>query len=522
MTNEAETDHTLPAGFERSLVVLTMLMMSLMAAVDMTIVTVALPYMAGGLSATADDITWVVTMYTVSQAVAVGISGHMSRWFGRKRLCLIAVAGFVGSSILCALAQDLGQIVIFRAIQGFFGGPLIPVAQSIIVDTFPPKERVKGLTLWVLGVMVGPAAGPALGGWLAEHLNWRWNFWVNLPVGAIAFVLILRHVRPVPAQRVRTDWLGLALLFLFVMGFQVVLDRGDIDDWFQSRELVLLAILALAAGTAFFVRGWIIGPANVINLRLLGDRNFALCSLLITIVAMVFLGLLVLTPEVFINFFGWEVSTAGMVIGSYGAAGFIGSIVGGKIVARIGIRPAIVLAGLGMAVGWWQFSRLNLNAGLWESMVPGMWIQFGLLLVYGSLASQAFRNLKPEQRDEGAGLFNFLKTLGFSLGVSAVGTLMYRGQQRNWNIYGGELNYANPALRPWLHALGAKTVNPVTGAQLSQLLQSQTQMETFMQTSEVLCGLSLVCVLLAFFVPGQRKNAASDPKPGALPAGEAA
>ena len=160
-TPETAIDHTLPAGLERTLVVVTMLMMSLMAAVDMTIVTVALPYMAGGLSATADDITWVVTMYTVSQAVAVGISGHLSRWLGRKRLCVLAVAGFVGSSILCALAQNLGQIVVFRSIQGFFGGPLIPVAQSILVDTFPPKERVKGLTFWVLGVMIGPAAGPA-------------------------------------------------------------------------------------------------------------------------------------------------------------------------------------------------------------------------------------------------------------------------------------------------------------------------------------------------------------------------
>jgi DHA2 family multidrug resistance protein len=343
-----------------------------------------------------------------------------------------------------------------------------------------------------------------------------------LPVGAIAFILILRHVRPVPPQRVRTDWIGLTLLFLFVIGFQIVLDRGNIDDWFQSKQLVLLGILSVSTGTAFFVRGWILGSDNVINLRLLRDRNFALCSLLITIIAMVFLGLLVLTPELFINFFGWEVSTAGLVIGSYGLVGFIGSIVGGKLVARIGIRPAVVLSGLCMGIGWWKFSRLNLNAGLWDGMVPGMWIQFGLLLVYSSLASQAFRNLKPEQRDEGAGLFNFLKTLGFSLGVSAVGTLMYRGQQMNWNIYGGDLNYANPGLRPWLHALGATTVGPVAGAQLSQLLQSQTQMETFMQTSEVLCGLSLVCVLLAFFVPGRKKIALPEAKPVVLPAGEAA
>jgi MFS transporter, DHA2 family, multidrug resistance protein len=494
----------LPPGFARTMIVVTTLMMSLMAAVDLTIVTVALPYMSGSLGATADDITWVVTMYTVAQAVAVGISGHLSRLLGRKQLCIISVTGFVAASMACGLSQTLNQIILFRFIQGFFSGPLIPIAQSIIIDTYPPAERTKGISLWVLGVMVGPALGPALGGWLAENLDWRWNFWVNLPVGVAALLLVLRYVRPVAAQAVKTDWLGLALVFLFVTGFQIVLDRGDIDDWFGSHQLVYLAILAAATGTAFVWRGWTLGSANIINLTLLRDRNFTICSLIITILAIVFLGLLVLTPEVFIDFFGWEVSSAGLVIGSYGIAGLFGSIVGGRLVARAGIRTAIVLSGVLMAYGWWKFSRLDLNAGLGQCMIPGMWIQFGLLLIYGPLASQAFKNLRPEQRDEGAGLFNFVKTLGFSLGVTLVGTLMYRGIQANWTRYGGDLSLANPGLRPWLDSQGYATVTPQAGAELSQVLLNQVQMLTFVQTAEILCVVSLACTFLGLLLPRNR------------------
>jgi DHA2 family multidrug resistance protein len=512
----------LPAGLERTLVVVTTLMMSLMAAVDLTIVTVALPYMSGSLGATADDITWVVTMYTVAQAVAVGISGHLSRLLGRRRLCILAVVGFVIASMACGLSQNLTQIVFFRFIQGLFSGPLIPIAQSIIVDVYPPAERTKGITLWVLGVMIGPALGPALGGWLAENLDWRWNFWVNLPVGTVATLLILRHVRPVPAQRVHTDWTGLALLFLFVVGFQTILDRGDIDDWFGSPTLVYLGILSAATGTAFVARGWALGPANIINLTLLRDRNFFLCCIIITLIAMVFLGLLILTPEVFITFFGWEVSTAGLVIGSYGLAGLLGSILGNVIVRRVGIQVAIFLAGALMAYGWWRFSRLDLGASTWQCMWPGMWVQFGILIIYGPLAAQAFKNLRAEQRDEGAGLFNFLKTLGFSLGTCFVSTLMYRGLQSNWNQYGGAFNFANPAFQPWLDALGFHTVTPLAGAFMSQLLQNQTQMVTFIQTSELLCALSLACMALAFLVPRNAPASSSVIPPGAAQAEPAA
>ena len=520
--SDASASHVLPAGLARSLVVITTLMMSLMAAVDLTIVTVALPYMSGSLGATADDITWVVTMYTVAQAVTVGISGHLSRLLGRRRLCIVAVIGFVIASLGCGLSQNLTQIIFFRFIQGLFGGPLIPIAQSIIVDVYPAAERTKGISLWVLGVMVGPALGPALGGWLAENLDWRWNFWVNLPVGAVATLLILRHVRPVPAQPVKTDWLGFVLAFLFVVGFQTVLDRGDIDDWFDSQQLVLLAILAAATGSAFILRGWALGSRNIINLTLLRDRNFTLCCVLITIIAMVFLGLLVLTPELFITFFGWEVSTAGLVIGSYGIAGLLGSIAGGQVVRRVGIRTAIVAAGALMGYGWWKFSRLDLGASMLECMIPGMWVQFGLLLIYGPLASQAFKNLRPEQRDEGAGLFNFLKTLGFSLGVCFVGTLMYRGLQSNWNQYGGDLNYANPALQSWLGAIDFHAVNAPAGALLGQVLQNQTQMLTFVQTSELLCALSLACMFLAFLLPRNRPVAAQISTAEAAPVGEPA
>ena len=194
----------LPPGFQRTMVIVTTLFISIMASIDLTIVTVALPYMAGSLGATADEITWVVTMFAVGQAVVIGITGHLSRLMGRFTLILVSVIGFVATSIACALAQDLDTIVLFRFVQGLFSGPLIPLSQSMLIDAVEEEERARIMSFWIIGVMGGPAIGPLLGGFLAEDLTWRWNFWVNFPVGIVAVFLILTFVRRTPAVPVRT------------------------------------------------------------------------------------------------------------------------------------------------------------------------------------------------------------------------------------------------------------------------------------------------------------------------------
>jgi MFS transporter, DHA2 family, multidrug resistance protein len=490
----------LPPGFGRTMLLVTTLLVSVMAALDLTIVSVALPYMAGGLNATPDTITWVVTMYTVGQALTVGVTGLFSRRLGRKRLAAIAVVGFVGSSAFCGVASSLGQMVVFRFIQGLFSGPLIPLSQSLLVDAYPVEERSKALSYWSMGVMGGPAIGPMLGGYLAQSLNWRWNFYINLPIGFAALLLVLRFVRAVPPRREPIDWTGLGLLLLFVVGLQVMLDQGNTLDWFGSRTIVLLTILWITAGTAFVSRGIMVGDGNAIKLRLLLDWNFTVCALLITAIGVLLLADLVLAPQLYVDIFSWEVVTAGYVIGAAGCFGFLSAGLAGRLVPIFGVRRLVIASCLTTAAGWYCFSRQSLDTGAMQALLPPLLIVAGIQLAFSPLAAQAFFNVAAEDRDEAAGTFNLVKTLGFSFGASFASVLVYRGAQRNWNDYVGFINPIRPGLNEFLTANGFHGVTAEAGALLAAELRRQSAMLTMVQAGEVMTLLALALIPLTFFM----------------------
>ena len=505
MNTAAAAPAPLPPGTQRSMLLVTALMVSVMASVDMTIVSVALPYMAGNLGAGPDQITWVVTMFTCGQALVIGVTGHLSRLLGRRRLAIIVVVGFVASSMACGLAQSLTQIVVFRFVQGVFSGPLIPLSQSILVDAYPPEERHKALSIWAVGVLGGPALGPIVGGFLAQDLDWRWNFWVNLPVGAIALLLILTFVRAVPARKVRTDLVGLVLLATWVISLQILLDQGDSLDWFDAGEIWVLALLAMTFGLAFVLRGIVIGDANIMRLRLFADRNFLACSLLVALLGSIFLGSLIITPRLLIDYYGWEVVTAGLVMGSAGAFGILGSLIGGRIVALFGIRVMVVLGAGCMAFGWLRYSALNPYAGPVEVFIPSALVMFGLFLVFPLLAAQAFRNLRPDERDEGAGLFNFVKTLGFSLGVTFVGAMIYRGSLGNWARYVGDLSWSNPAFGQILNAPPFSGDLNLAAVHMADELARQSGILAITQLAQIFAVLALLAMPLGLLLQREPK-----------------
>ncbi len=487
----------LPPGLQRNMLLVTALMISIMASVDMTIVSVALPYMAGNLSASPDEITWVVTMFTCGQALVIGVTGHLSRLLGRKRLAIIVVIGFVASSMACGLAESLTQIVIFRFIQGIFSGPLIPLSQSMLVDAYPPEERNKALSIWAMGVLGGPALGPIIGGWLAQDLDWRWNFFVNLPVGIIALMLILVFVRRVEPQKVRTDLAGLLLLAVWVIGLQIMLDQGDDADWFGAIEIQALGILFVTFLIAFVLRGIVVGDDNIVRLRLFADTNFLACSLMAAIIGSIFLGSLIVTPQLLIDYMGWEVVTAGLVMGGAGAFGITGSLAAGHLVGLVGIRSMAILSSLCMSSGWFIYSRLSSDAGPLEVLVPQAMIMFGMMLVFPLLAAQAFRNLRPDERDEGAGLFNFVKTLGFSFGVTFVGTMLYRGAPANWTRYVGDVSSTNPAFTQILNGPVFNGDLDLTAVVVADELARQSGILASTQLAQVLMVLGLLTIPLS-------------------------
>ena len=500
---ETSTARPYPTGLQRNLLVVTTLLIAIMATVDMSIVTVALPYMAGNLSATPDEITWVVTAFTVGQAIIIGITGHMSRLLGRKRLVIVAVVGFVLSSLACGLSTSLDQIVVFRFIQGLFSGPLIPMSQSILVDAVPEEERGRVLSIWAMGVVGGPAIGPSLGGYLAETLDWRWNFWINLPIGVLALVLILRCIRSVAPQRIRTDWLGLLLLTLFLVSLQVALDQGNRLDWFSSHEIVLLCIIAIGSFIGFVGRGILVGSDNVIRLDLFTNINFLACTLIISVMSCTFLAVLVLSPQIYIDYLGWEVLTSGLVIGSFGIAAIAGSLCSSQVAHWLGTRVTIMLGSLLLSLGWYLYSRINLDVGPVQAAVPGMLIDFGLMIAFPQVAAQAFSGVRQELHDEAAGLFNLVKTLGFSIGVTFITTLVYRGTQANWTRYTGQLNPTEPGYSYFLQQIGYSDGTAMTGALMTGLLGTQAGFLGIIQAMElmVIVGLSAIPLALLLKVP---------------------
>lgn len=512
----------LEPGIHRTMLLVSMLFVAVMAAMDLTIVSVALPYMAGDLSATPDEITWVVTLFTIGQALVIGIVGHLSRLLGRKRLAIIAVVGFVLSSAACGLSQNLDMIVMFRFIQGLFSGPLIPISQSVLVDAYPAEQRTRVLAMWAMGVTAGPAIGPALGGIITQGLDWRWTFWVNFPVGAIALLLVLTFMRQTKPQNVKTDWVGLGLLSIFLICLQVGLDQGDRLDWFSSREIVFLLIAAFTAFIAFTARGVLMGEHNIINLRLLGDTNFAACSLLMGLTGVSFLAFLVLAPAMYVNQFGWEIVTAGYTVGISAAAFMLTSLIANPYMKLVGRRAAVITGCILTASGWYFFSRINLNASPEEVIVPGALICAGIMLTFPVIAAQAFSAIAPPLRNDAAGLFNLVKTIGFSFGATFVTMLVYRGTQENWSRLVGFLDPTRPGYSFYLQETGLDDSSAETGAFFVQLIQAQSSLLTYTHVMEVMAVIALSGIPLTYFMRTRARRPATAVGRSAKTAGAAA
>ncbi|MGC2166857.1 MAG: DHA2 family efflux MFS transporter permease subunit, partial [Gallionella sp.] len=275
---------------------------TIMQVLDTTIVNVALPNMAGQLNATPDNIGWVLTSYLIASAMIMPLTGYITDRIGQRRFLLISIAGFVITSALCGMATSLAEIVMFRFLQGVFGASLVPLSQSIMLQIFPGEQRGKAMAIWSMGVMVAPIMGPTLGGWLTEEMSWRWTFYINLPVGVLSILLALRHVPDTTVRARRMDWVGFFTLALGIGALQLVLDRGNQDDWFSSRMLVIAGFVSVLS-IVFFVAYTLIGKHHpLFDLRIFRDRNFVAASLIMTAIGIGFFGGMLLQSLFLQNF----------------------------------------------------------------------------------------------------------------------------------------------------------------------------------------------------------------------------
>ena len=485
-----------PQAINRPAITACVILAVVMQALDTTIANVALPYMQGSVSASADQINWVLTSYIVAAAIMTPPSGFLANRFGRKRVLMVAVAGFVAASVLCGIAQSLLEIVAFRLLQGFFGAALVPIGQSILLDIYTPEERGSAMALFGVSVMVGPVLGPVIGGYLTDQLSWRWVFYINVPIGALAFAGISIFMKETKiSAAVRMDWLGFGSLSVAIAAMQVFLDRGAQLDWFSSFEILIEATVCVSAFYIFLVHTFT-AKDSFVNPRLFLDRNFTVGMLFIFIVGITYLASLALLTPYLQTLMGYPVVTAGLVMGPRGLGTMTCMFIVGRLVGKVDTRLLLFVGLLLTAWAMYDMTGWNPNVSQWTIAVTGFIQGAGLGFLFVPLTTVTFATLAPEQRADGTGLYNLSRNVGSSIGISVVSYLLIRNQQINHATISSHVTATNHGFdnSMVLHAWGPWTASG--RAALDQVIQMQASIISYIDDFKLMMILSLAAIPL--------------------------
>lgn len=415
----------------RRLITITVMMATIMYALDGTIANVALPSIQGSLSATQEQVSWVITSYIVASAIMTPFAGFCATRFGLRRTLATCVVGFTIVSMLCGAAQTLDQLVLFRALQGAFGAALVPISQAIMMDTYPREEQGTAMALWGVGTMIGPIAGPSLGGWLTDEFTWRWVFYVNLPVGLMCAFGIMVLVRDSAHDRPRPfDLLGFAFLAIAIGSFQLMLDRGQQLDWFDSLEII---IEALVAGVAFamFMIHMLTDHHPFLSRDLFRDRNLTVGLLFTALAGLVLIVTATLMPPFLQQLKGYPVFTTGLVLAPRGIGMMVAMMLVARLIGRFDARWMIVAGYLLSAFSLWEMTQFTLDVSEQQIVWNGIYLGFGLGLVFPPLTTLTFATLPPRLRTEGAAINALMRNLGASVGIAVLVSLLARNTQEN-------------------------------------------------------------------------------------------
>jgi DHA2 family multidrug resistance protein len=430
MVSAMAADRT-AAGTNRGMITLCVILATLMQALDTTIANVALPYMQGSVAASQDQIDWVLTSYIVAAAIMTPPTGFLAARFGLKRLFLVSVGGFTVASMLCGMAQSLTQIVLFRVLQGAFGAALVPLSQSVLFTIYPKERQGFAMGLFGVGVMVGPVLGPVLGGWLTENYSWRYVFYINLPIGILGLLGMIAFLPDTPRRDgERLDWFGFGTLSLALGALQVMLDRGEIKDWFGSGEIIIEAVVAASAFYLFLVHTFT-AEKPFVRPQLFRDRNFAAGVVFVAVVGLTYYASLALQPPYLQGLMNYPVVTAGLVMGPRGIGTMVSMLIVGRLVGRVDMR---ILLGIGLAVTAWSFNAMTgWTPDISQAQIidVGMVQGVGLGFLFVPLSAATLSTLPAEHRTEGAGFYNLSRNIGSSVGISAVNALLTRNMQVN-------------------------------------------------------------------------------------------
>lgn len=514
MSSTASPGNTAAPVMNRGMVTISIMLATIIQALDGTIANVALPHMQGNLSASQDQITWVLTSFIVASAITMPLTGWLCDRFGQKNIFMASIAGFTLTSVLCGLSGSLAEIVLARLLQGVFGAALVPLSQAVLLDINPREKHGSAMAVWGMGVMIGPILGPTLGGWLTDAYNWRWVFFINLPVGALALYGVWKYIHATPAPRsMRFDIFGFAMLSLAIGALQMLLDRGEQNDWFSARETWIEAIL-LAVSFAYFVAHTALRPAgkSFFNYRLLLNSNYVSGLLLIFIVGMVLFATRALTPSLLQGLMGYTAAAAGLVTAPSGLGTMVAMVVVGRLIGKIDFR---VLIGIGFsltAFSLWQMSRytlvLNESAIVWPGVIQGL----GLGLVFVPLSTATFATLSPEMRAEGTAIYSLVRSIGSSIGIALVQTLLSRNTQIAHASLATQINATNPALHD--NAINA-FYGPTSGVGATLLngeITRQASMIAYVDDFWLMFLITVAIIPLLLLIRAQRSKQAAAPE----------
>src|SRR6266851_5040473 len=514
-------------GINPWIVAIVVTLATFMELLDTAIANVALPHIAGGLAVSYDESTWVLTSYLVSNAVVLPLSAWLSRVFGRKRYYMACVLLFTASSLLCGLAPSLGLLIFFRVLQGVGGGGLAPVEQAILVDTFPPNKRPAAFALYSMAIVTAPAIGPPLGGWITDSWSWRWVFFINIPIGILSLILTKRLVSDPPeftrqvqaarhAGKLKIDGLGIVLVALGFACLEVVLDRGQTEDWFESNFILILFTVAVIALVVAAVWEWR-HPDPVVEIRLLGERNFAIANFFYFLFGFTLFGSTVLIPQMLQSLYGYTATDAGLVLGPGAMVIVVLAPVMVRLLPKVGVKPMIAVGYCIFALSMWYYASFDLDTDYRHEALARAVQGFGIAPLFIPVSQLAYSFLPKDKNNKASSLTNLFRNQGASFGIAFATTVVARRAQYHRSVLAAQAAPQNLRYQAVLtklsayfaqHGYSSADASTHAHAQFGRILDQQA---SFLASLDCFWLLGCACIIGAPLVFFTRKFRSAGP-----------
>jgi DHA2 family multidrug resistance protein len=496
----------------------SVMLATFMVVLDSSVANVALPHIAGNLSASTDESTWVLTSYLVSNAIMLPAAGWIARRIGRKRLLLYSILLFTLASLLCGMALNMPMLIMARILQGIGGGGMQPLAQSILLESFPPRQHGTAMAVYGVGVIVAPVIGPTLGGWITDSYSWRWIFYINLPIGILALFMVNLYVEDPPylrkAFKGAIDYLGFGLMALWLGTLQLVLDKGQEADWFEAPWICWTAAISTLALVCFIIRE-LTDHDPIVQLRVFRDRNFAVGTLITCIYGFILYAATAMLPLYLQTMMGYSALQSGLTVSPRGLGAMASMIMVGVLVRYVDDRLLMAFGFALLGVSTWMLGNLSLEIGMSSVIVPNIFNGFAMGFIFVPLTTMTLSRLRKREIGNGSGIYNLMRSVGGSIGIAAIMAMLVRGAQVHQNTLAGDAGLGSPVasmmargLQARLFMLGADrfTAHQKALGALYRSVQQQSTLLAYADNFRLIAVLAFLCIPMLLLFRRMKKH----------------